>query len=139
MEFQATLTNLSEMLIFIAAEAKKADFKEQEMNFIELACEEAIVNVIHHGYKEEGDHTIVINVEKSPKGIQIIIQDGGILFDPTLVEMQVDLTQPAEQRKVGGLGIYLMKQLTDHLEYRRIGEKNQICLTFFLNSQKRKS
>lgn len=137
MEFEAKLGNLSSMLAFITAEATKAGFKEKEIGLIELACEEAIVNVIHHAYKEEGNHKIGINLKKLDEGIEVAILDQGIAFDAKLVNSEIDINQPASERKIGGLGIFLIRQVADNLEYSRKENKNITKLTFVLNSPKR--
>lgn len=138
MEFVGKLSYLSSMLAYIVAEAQKIGFKEEEIGLIELACEEAIVNVIHHAYGGESENKIVINLLRPNEGLTVMIRDRGIAFDSNLVERNIDIKQPAENRKIGGLGIYLIMQIADQLEYGREGDENIIVLTFVLKSSKRK-
>ena len=95
---------------------------------LNLAMEEAVVNVIDYAYPEgtEGE----VNIEAIAEGAQLhfIISDSGKPFDPTAKE-EVDTTLTAEERPIGGLGIHLIRQIMDNITYERKNEKNILRLS----------
>lgn len=94
---------------------------------INLALEEAVSNVMLYAYPENKSGQVLVEAEKSSKQIIFTISDSGIPFDPTQKE-EPDLTKPAEERAIGGLGIHLVRQLMDVIEYHRDGNKNILTL-----------
>jgi serine/threonine-protein kinase RsbW len=82
----------------------------------------------NHWYYHKNNHIISIEFEKESDELKISVIDDGIAYDPTLKE-DPDITLSAADRPVGGLGIYLIKQIMDKVEYKRIGEKNHLILT----------
>jgi anti-sigma regulatory factor (Ser/Thr protein kinase) len=97
-----------------------------DMN-LKLAIEEAVVNVILYAYPGETDKDIFISFDADREGLTICITDYGIAFDPTAMKAP-DITLPLEQRPVGGLGAYLVKQLMTKVSYTRSGDKNILTL-----------
>jgi serine/threonine-protein kinase RsbW len=95
---------------------------------INLVIEEAFNNIVSYGYDDECKHTIELCFEKYTEEIKIKIIDDGHEYDPTL-KAEPDITLKAEERPVGGLGIYLIKQIMDNVEYKRIENKNYLILT----------
>lgn len=94
---------------------------------INLAVEEAVVNVIEYAYpKGVGE----VNTKLMVVGdcLEIEITDSGIPFDPTL-KGDVDTTLKAEERPIGGLGIYLVRQIMDTINYQYKDGKNVLKLT----------
>ena len=94
---------------------------------LRLAVEEAVVNVINYAYPTgtEGDITIQILSDGNTLHCQII--DKGRPFDPTAQE-KADITQSAEERQVGGLGILLVRELMDSINYERTDGRNVLTL-----------
>ena len=92
-----------------------------------LALEEAVVNVMNYAYPigTQGDVNITANC--TDKDIKIIITDGGKAFDPTTTN-KADTTLNAEERPIGGLGILLVQQLMDTINYERTDDKNVLTL-----------
>ncbi len=87
---------------------------------LELALEESFVNIVSYAYPNGGGKVeIDIDIDEAKKVVSVTLIDEGIPFDP-LSEKDPDVTLPAEKRKVGGLGIFLVKKNTDeqHYEYR---------------------
>jgi serine/threonine-protein kinase RsbW len=95
---------------------------------LNLAIEEALTNIISYGYTDKGDHPIELDFKKNGDDLTIIIQDDGLAYDPTL-KADPDITLPAAERPVGGLGIFLIKKIMDKVEYQRKDEKNYLILT----------
>jgi len=126
--FPAELTRLRPMLAFVRMQLKSSPFGDAEIRRIEIALEEALVNIIHYAYQgREG--VIEITYRYYPlEQIEIIIKDYGTPFNPLENGKKVSLSPPAEERPVGGLGITLIKGLMDHLEYLRENDANILTL-----------
>jgi anti-sigma regulatory factor (Ser/Thr protein kinase) len=94
---------------------------------INLIMEEIITNIITHGYTDRDEHWIDIDLWEENSMLVIRIEDDGIPFDP-IVSEKPDLKCPLEERKVGGLGVHLVKQMACDVAYERCGEKNVLIL-----------
>ena len=93
--------------------------KDEALQFkIRLSIEEAVENVVRYAY-DGGLGWIEVGTELDPDGVMltILLRDAGVPFNP-LEKADPDVTLPLEERQVGGLGIYLCKQLMDHIEYK---------------------
>jgi serine/threonine-protein kinase RsbW len=95
---------------------------------INLVLEEAVTNVIFYAFNDEKRHEIIILVSLENKVLKIEIIDDGLPFDPTNRPMP-DVTLSAEDREIGGLGIYLIQQIMDTVKYSRIDNNNILTLT----------
>lgn len=101
---------------------------------IHLALEEAVVNVMEYAYPKGTQGTVDIAAFVTGDSIRFVITDSGQPFDPTLKE-EVDTTLSVEDRPIGGLGIYLVKQLMDSISYRRIDGCNELTLLMELGDR----
>jgi len=93
-----------------------------------LVLEEMITNIIFYAYKDKREHEIEICLSNHGKRIIIELIDDGIPFDPIKAELPVDVDKPLEDRKIGGLGIHLVKKLMDKVSYSREDDKNILTL-----------
>ena len=94
---------------------------------LNLAIEEAVVNVMDYAYPEGTVGYVDIEADIDDTYITFVLSDSGMPFDPTQKE-EVDTTLPAEQRKIGGLGIHIMRQNMDSINYERINDLNVLTL-----------
>lgn len=96
---------------------------------LNLALEEAVVNVMNYAYPGQTDMPIVLSVsaDEGADGIVFRLTDNGVPFDPTRAEMP-DVTLSAEERNIGGLGIFLVEQLMNRVAYEREGESNVLTM-----------
>ena len=99
---------------------------------INLALEEAVVNVMSYAYPEGTEGTVDIELTTDRKDMVFTITDSGTPFDPTQKE-EVDTTLSAEERPIGGLGIHLVRKLMDSINYQYIDNKNVLTLKKKLN------
>lgn len=99
---------------------------------INLAIEEAVVNVMNYAYPKGTKGDITIEAKANTSELSIIISDTGKPFDPT-AKAEVDITLSAEDRSIGGLGIHLIRQIMDHINYERIDGHNVLTLMKKLN------
>ena len=142
-EFESVLTetlvmknNIQEVArfsAFIKETTEKLGIEKSLARQLRLAVEEAVVNVINYAYPagKEGDITIKIMSNGNTLRFQII--DAGVLFDPTMKE-KADTTLSAEDRQIGGLGILLVRELMDSINYERIEGTNVLTLIKNLKS-----
>lgn len=94
---------------------------------LNLVLEEAISNIILYAYPEKMGKEIAINFSDYNNSLIFTISDEGVEFDPTKVE-EADITLSAEERGIGGLGIFLIRQIMDEVEYKRIENKNVLTI-----------
>lgn len=97
---------------------------------INLALEEAVVNVMNYAYPGEKGKNISLSATDKGDRVEFILDDEGVEFDPTAKE-DPDITLGAEERPIGGLGIMLVKQIMDSVSYRR--ENGHNILTMIKN------
>ncbi len=109
---------ISKLADFVDAIAEETSIDPSLAMSLNLALEEAVTNVVMYAYPagEEGDVDIV--AELSDGSLLFTISDKGIPFDPTKKE-DADITLGVEERQIGGLGIFLVRQLMDTVEYER--------------------
>lgn len=105
---------------------------------VNLALEEAVSNVMLYAYPDTNNGKVFVEFVRSctPEGEQLTftISDSGIPFDPTQ-KSEPDLSLPAEERAIGGLGIHLVRQLMDEVQYVREDDKNVLTLVKKLKSE----
>jgi serine/threonine-protein kinase RsbW len=118
--FSAELTNLDAIRNFVRQAAKELDIPEADAGDMIQAVDEAATNIIMHGYRgEEG----MIDLEAARTNNRLIVKigDRAPRFNPLSVPPP-DLTIGLDERRPGGLGIYLIRQLVDQVEYRTPAE-----------------
>jgi len=120
--------NLSKVREFITSLAQNCGLKNQDIQKIVLAVDEACTNVIKHAYNYSPEGEIIIQTKCLSDKFIVSITDKGNHFDPNLVpEPNLQLFQ--KEKKKGGLGIFLMRKLMDEVYYRNISnEQNQVEL-----------
>lgn len=123
----ANLENLESMIRFIEDGAKKQGFNSKKTNQIKVAAEEALVNVINYAYPDKsGDVEVIYNATEG-KGLVIEIIDWGVPFDPLSLP-DPDTESSMEDREIGGLGVYMMRNIMDRVYYEREGDRNILTL-----------
>ena len=123
----AELDNLIEVRRFVEQEALVKGASEQTITDMVMAVDEAVTNIIIHGYRGQPG-SIEVLVAYDQETLIVAVRDRSPAFDPNSVPPP-DLTLPLEQRPIGGLGIYIMRQLTDALVYRpEVDGRNELML-----------
>ena len=121
----AKTENLDAVLDFIGGELEAADCSMKMQSQIAIAAEEIFVNIAHYAYKPEvGGALIRVNVGDE---VMIEFEDKGKPFNP-LDKDDPDVTIGAEEREVGGLGIFMVKNMMDAVEYRHEDGKNILLI-----------
>ncbi len=94
---------------------------------LNLALEEAVTNVVLYAYPEGSYGSVELAASLEGKALRFVLTDSGKAFDPT-ARPEVDITARAEDRPIGGLGIHLVRQIMDRVEYERKSEKNILTM-----------
>ena len=94
---------------------------------LNLVLEEAVVNIINYAYPKEEHESIYLSAKMHEGSIVMVLTDTGKEFDPTMVP-DVDVTMSADERQIGGLGIFLIRQIMNEVKYERIDGKNILTL-----------
>ena len=95
---------------------------------LNLAIEEAVVNVMDYAYPPGTKGEVDIEVKADADELMFTISDNGVAFDPT-AKAEVDTTLSAEERQIGGLGIHLVRHIMDNVEYERKDGRNILRLS----------
>ena len=92
-----------------------------------LVLEEAVVNIINYAYPKEDHESIYLSAKLHKDSIMLVLTDTGKEFDPTMAP-EADITLSADERPIGGLGIFLIRQIMNEVKYERIEGKNVLTL-----------
>ncbi len=134
-----TLTNNVQdvplLATFVEEVCEQAGFDASVTMQMNLAMEEAVVNVMNYAYPSGTQGDIMIDALMGNGKLQFVISDKGTPFDPT-AEADADTTLSAEERPIGGLGIFLVRQLMDDINYEYKDDKNILTLSKEMGSVK---
>lgn len=125
---QASTKHLAEVRNFVAKHASDFGFKKQDVADIRLAVDEAYTNIIKHAYKNDAHKSVDIELGYNSSEFWISLLDTGDAFDPTNYS-KPDVRKKIKEKKRGGVGVYLIKKLMDHVEYHTEGSVNEIRMT----------
>ncbi len=127
-EMPAKIENMGNLIETVIDCARKNNIDEKNILRIELAIEEVLTNVIKYAYESEpGDVHVTCFFDKG-NHFTIEIEDQGIPFDALSID-EPDISGDISERKIGGLGIFLLKQTMSDVTYERKKESNILRLT----------
>ena len=127
--FKAKTESLSEVLGFVDLMLEKYECPMKFQTAVCVAIEEMFVNVAHYAYKDgEGDVEFGIGFDKAKRTVIFQMTDEGTPFDP-LKKPDPDITLSAEERDIGGLGIFITKKTMDTVTYAYENGKNILTMT----------
>lgn len=132
------ISTIPQLNVFVDEVCEKMGFDMATTMSMNLAMEEAVVNVMSYAYPQGMVGSVYIQAKANVKRLKFIITDNGTPFDPTQKE-DADVTLSVEERPIGGLGIYLVRQIMDSVNYERIDGKNVLTLRKFLNTPNNES
>ena len=128
MDIAATLENLDTVMAFVDQQLEEAGCSMKTQMQIDIAVEEVYVNIAHYAYNPEiGGVTIRVQIEEEPLEIILTFIDKGKPFDP-LAKEDPDVTLSAEDRQIGGLGIFMVKKSMDNISYEYNEGRNILTL-----------
>jgi anti-sigma regulatory factor (Ser/Thr protein kinase) len=129
--FPAEVRRIPEMVSFVSKQALAAGIARNRIFNLELAVEEVFANICCYAYADGGAGQISISLNRDGQRLQMVIEDEGREFDPLQVPAP-DLTVGLQQRKIGGLGIFLLRRMVDKIDYERKANSNQLRLVIGL-------
>ena len=122
---EAKLENLDRVLAFVDKFLEDLDCSPKPQMQIDIAVEELFVNIAKYAYTPAVG-SMTLRIEKDPIGVAITFIDSGVPYNP-LAKLDPDVTLSAEERQIGGLGIFMVKKSMDSMEYKH--EDGQNILT----------
>ena len=119
--------HLSEVRDFVAEHAQKVGLVEKEIDEIRLAVDEAYTNIIKHAYKNNPSNPVIVEIGVDKKKLWISIKDKGESFKPDEYKAP-DILKRIKNKQRGGMGVFLIQKLMDHVQYNREGSMNEILM-----------
>ena len=128
MDIEAAEENLPKVISFIETHLENASCPMKAQMQISLAVEEIFINIAKYAYApDRGKATVRVEVSEKPVAVTITFIDNGIPYDP-LAKQEPDVTLPAEEREIGGLGVFLVKKTMDEVAYSYENGQNILTL-----------
>src|SRR5829696_7762277 len=124
-QFAAKFEYLDEIREFVGDIARKGGFSDKDVYNIQLATDEAASNIIEHAYENRPEGVLELSCGMRGESITIILIDHGESFDPSVVPIP-DLKADLSDRKIGGLGLFLMRKLMDEVHYESGSDKRNV-------------
>ncbi len=125
--YPAQFEYLDEIRSHVGREARAAGFDDKAVYAIQLAADEAASNIIEHAYAGVSDASFDLTCDFKNDRMVMTFSDHGKSFDITRVA-KPDVKADLSERKIGGLGIYLMYKLMDDVQYKTAGSVNTLTL-----------
>ena len=113
-----TLTSLPPLMTTVNRFLDQHTIPSEAIFRVNLAIEEIVTNIIKYGYDDTAPHTISVNLTLFPDMIRLQLKDDGHSFDP-LQTPEPNIHVPLDQRKLGGLGLHLVRETVSRIAYRR--------------------
>ena len=126
-QFLADRTELQKLEPFTAEFAAAAGLGDKDLFALQIVAEELVTNVIDYGGVPDREHAATLDLSVEDGLLTIILTDRGTEYNP-LLRADPDVTLPAEDRPIGGLGVHFCKKLTDSQDYRREAGFNVLTL-----------
>jgi serine/threonine-protein kinase RsbW len=129
----ALIENLESMTRFLSDFLAASGFPGERIQEIELAAEEALVNIIRHAYPEKPEDVEIRCRTERDGALTMEFEDTGVDFDPMSLP-DPDLKLSVSEREVGGLGVFLIRKMVNEVRHRRDGDRN--ILTFVVRAKR---
>ena len=131
--FPADIGRLDDVIAFVEQELETLDCPAKDVASIDISLEEIFVNVAHYAYPSGvGEAEITLEPTAERNGVSISISDKGQEFNP-LEKPDPDITLSAEERKIGGLGIYMTKKMMNSVVYERRDNTNILTMVKYFS------
>ena len=127
------LGNLKTLATGLADFGRREDLPPELIYQLNIALDEIVTNTIQHGYEEGASHLIEVRLERERENVRATVSDDARPFNP-FDAAEPDISLSIEDRKIGGLGIFLVRQLMDDFDYRRENGRNYVRLRKRLRS-----
>jgi len=127
-EGETAMENLKSMLARVDQVGQEEEWPQMLLNRVLLCVEELSLNTLTHG-RQNGMTGFQVKITPGSEGVFLELWDNGDAFDPTQEAPTPDLQSGIEDRPIGGLGIFLVKEMVDSFDYRREDGWNHLQLT----------
>lgn len=113
----ASVENIETVTDFVNEQLEELDCPMKAQMQIDIAIDEIFGNIAHYAYNPDiGEATVKVEVTENPLAVIITFIDNGVPYNP-LKQADPDITQSADERQIGGLGIYMVKKSMDEITY----------------------
>ena len=124
----ATVENIEVVTDFVNEQLEAMECPMKAQMLIGIAIDELFGNIAHYAYTPDvGEATVRVEVTENPLSVVITFIDGGVPYDP-LAAVDPDTSLSAEERGIGGLGVFMVKKSMDDITYRYEGGKNILSI-----------
>jgi len=130
-EFPANVDKVPVVVEHVSGLAELAGVHPKRIMHLELAVEEAVMNICSYAY-ETPPGTVTVRVSSENERFMVQLIDEGVPFDPLALE-EPDIKAELEDRKIGGLGVLLIRRVMDEVHYERKGLSNILTMVMHLN------
>ena len=127
-ELKSELSELGRLAQIVAEFGQRHQLSSEAQFHTILALEEILSNVISYAYDDSKEHQISVCLLLEQGDLTVEVEDDGAPFDP-LEAPEPDMQKPLKERPLGGLGIHLVRNVMDRLEYRRRDGRNLLIMT----------
>ena len=125
---EAIPENVEKVVDFVETQLKEYGCGLRTMTAVEVAVDELFSNIAHYAYNPEtGEATVLVDVKEEPLSVEITFIDNGVPYDP-LKKEDPDTTLSADERPIGGLGIFIVKKSMDSVDYEYKDGKNILTI-----------
>ncbi len=121
------IKRIPELNDFIGSIAQKLGLNSMMTSQVQLAVEEAVVNVMNYAYPDGKQGFVTVKAMSDGHELRLVVIDSGVAFDPTNKE-KPDVSLSVEERPIGGLGIFLVRELMDSINYERTDGRNILTM-----------
>jgi len=129
---KAIVENMDVVTAFINEQLENADCPMKVQMQIDVAIDEIFGNICHYAYPSgEGEAMVCVEVQEGPRAVVMTFMDSGVPYNP-LEKEEPDTTLSAEEREIGGLGIFIVKKTMDEVSYRYENEKNILTVKKYM-------
>ena len=123
--FKADVSELDNLFEYSSKLLRILEFTSREITLINTALEEIFVNVAKYAYEDTGYVEVTLSNDKN--SVKFVFRDSGKPFNP-LAKQDPNITANSDEREIGGLGIYMVKQIMDEVTYDYINNQNVLTL-----------
>lgn len=137
LNISATVENIAAVTAFIDEQLEELDCPMKTQLQVDVAIDELFGNIAHYAYNPEiGAATVRVEVTDNPLAVVITFIDNGVPYDP-LAKADPDITLSAEERQIGGLGIYMVKKSMDDISYEYKNGQNILRIKKHIREEKK--
>lgn len=137
LNISATVENIAAVTAFVDEQLEELDCPMKTQLQVDVAIDELFGNIAHYAYNPEvGAATVRVEVTDDPLSVVITFIDNGVPYDP-LAKADPDITLSAEEREIGGLGIYMVKKSMDDISYEYKNGQNILRIKKHIREEKK--